>query len=133
MCKNPSDGYDPVFILNGYVCVSNNKGRGTVLFIRNNLEYDILSQYEDTFSPSTICKIKLNKENSFILGVLYRSPSCTEEESLNVNKLINQISDKYFRQKIVLIGDFNYRDIDWKNDSSDKNDSHITTVFRHFT
>ena len=38
LCKNPSDGYDPIFILNGYVCVSNNKGRGTLLFIRSNLE-----------------------------------------------------------------------------------------------
>ena len=129
LCKNPTEGYDPVFILKGYDCVANNKGRGTLLFIKNTLEYITLSQYEDVFSPSTICKISIDKSSDIILGVIYRSPSSTEEDSQKLNNLIDQISEKYCKKNIVLVGDFNYKEIDWKKDMCEKNDSHIASKF----
>ena len=104
-------------------------GRGTLLFLRNGLEYVTLSQYEDLFSPCTICKIKLNKENDLIFGVIYRSPNSTEEGALNMNKLISRISERFNGNSILLVGDFNYRDIDWKKDMSNTNDSHVASKF----
>ena len=129
LCKNPSEFYDPIFMLKGFACVSNNAGRGTLLFIRNNLEYVRLSQYEEMFSPCTVCKINLDKNNVFVFGVIYRSPNCTEELSLKINDMITHIADKYRRQQVVLVGDLNYRDIDWEKDVCDKNDGHISSQF----
>ena len=129
LCKNPQDDYNPVFIIQGFDCILNNEGRGTLLFIRNNLEYVNLSHCEDIFSPCTVCKINIDKDNEFIFGVIYRSPSCTEEESLNVNKLICYISEKYIRSNVILVGDFNYRDIDWKKDLSGTGDKQLASKF----
>ena len=129
LCKNPAKDYDPVFIISGFECIMNNAGRGTLLFLRNGLEYVTLSQYEDLFSPCTICKIKLNKENDLIFGVIYRSPNSTEEGALNMNKLISRISERFNGNSILLVGDFNYRDIDWKKDMSNTNDSHVASKF----
>jgi len=50
-----------------------------------------------------------NKTNIFI-GVFYRSPTATAAET---DAIINQIKT-YSRFKSVILGDFNYPDINWK-------------------
>ena len=35
----------------------------------------------------------------------------------------------FYKKKIVLVGDFNYPDIDWKNDTCDKNVNHKASKF----
>ena len=81
------------------------------------------------FSPSIVCNVKLNKNDNFIFGIIYRSPNCTEDESTNVNKLISLISDKHCKEQVTIVGDFNYRDINWKDDKCDKAENHKASKF----
>ncbi|MCP3853075.1 MAG: hypothetical protein GY694_23025, partial [Gammaproteobacteria bacterium] len=104
-------------------------GRGTALFIKDNLECTPLTLYENVFSPCNICKIDVDKDNTFIFGVIYRSPSSTDEENVKVNELVNKLCNDFYKKKIVLVGDFNYPDIDWKNDTCDKNVNHKASKF----
>ena len=46
-----------------------------------------------------------------------------------MNKLISRISERFNGNSILLVGDFNYRDIDWKKDMSNTNDSHVASKF----
>ena len=128
LCKNPSSDYDPVFVIDGFDCVQNNSGRGTLLFLRKNIEYTRLTECEDIFHASIVCKIRVEK-SEFVLGVIYRSPNSTDNETQKVNDLVSHVSEKFNRLKVVIVGDFNFREIDWKEDICDKNEKHLASMF----
>ena len=127
--KTPINGDQPVFIIKGFNCFMNNVGRGTALFIKDNIECTTLPLYEDIFSPCNICKIEIDNESTFIFGVIYRSPNSNDEENVKVNDLVNKLCNDYYKEKIVIVGDLNYPDIDWKNDTCDKNSAHKASKF----
>ena len=69
--------------------------------------------------------IKVNKNNIFVFGVIYRSPSFGGEQSQNKNLLIDQSSENFCRHNVILVGDFNYSGIDWKSDTCDRSEEHV--------
>ena len=117
------------FVLPGFSCITNNEGRGVCLFIKHGIEYDVISDYQKIFSPSIFCTIEEPNCDPFVLGVIYRSPNGTDDEAENLNKLINHVSMKHKDQRMVIVGDFNYSEIDWEKDECDKNENHISTKF----
>ena len=120
---------EPIFILPGFECISNNGGRGVALFVKDGTEFTRITDYDDIFSPSVVCHIKLPDVESFILAVIYRSPNSGELENENVYKFVSCICKNHARDKIVIAGDFNYPDIDWTNDICNKADDHIASKF----
>ena len=117
--------------LKGYTCLSNFIGRGVCLYIKN--EYEILERLnhiEELFSPSIICRVKYHEE-VFVMGVTYRSPSSSADDN---GKFVNQINtlSKYLQdsnERLVLVGDFNYPEIDWVNEFCDKPPNHPACQF----
>ena len=113
------------FNLDGFNCLSNNNGRGVCVYINNTFEIiERYNNYEDIFSPSIFCKIKPStiSDDMFTLGVIYRSPNSSHIENDRLNKLIKSVASKFQKsgEKLILLGDFNFPDICWLTESSDK-------------
>ena len=103
--------------------------------MKDSLQYTRILEYEELFSPSVFCKVELSKEKSFLVGVVYRSPSLDDDGN---DKLINQLHHVYSQSKksgdkFVLLGDFNLLDIDWNEMSCNKNIEHLSSRFLEFS
>ncbi len=87
-------------------------------------------------------RIRLNKTEGMIVACIYRSPNSSKETSEQLNKAIQEIGTLKMSHKL-LAGDFNYRDIDWKNWSCPGSDACLeykfieslkdTFMFQHIT
>ena len=132
-----NDHHIQSFVLEGYSCLSNTKGRGVSLFIKEGIEVTRITEIEDIFTPSVFCKMSLSKEYSIILGLVYRSPSCSDEENTKLNSMIDQSLRKFGKEKYVLLGDFNYPEIDWISETCTRREDHpahkfFDTIQQHF-
>ena len=65
----------------------------------------------NTEDPS---EVNINKSDKLLATSIYRSPSSSKEDCINLNNLFNEISNKQYSH-ILIMGDFNYPDINWKN------------------
>ena len=126
---NSEETKDTNFILPGYNCVTNNNGRGVCLFIKKGIEYEVISEYQTLFNPNIFCKIEEPDNDPYIVAVVYRSPNGTEEEADKLNELMNHVALKHKNNKMVIVGDFNFPEVDWNNEESSKNDQHKSTRF----
>ena len=52
------------------------------------------------------------------MGVVYRSPNSSNEENMKLLNQISYVSEKVLqsKSKLLLVGDFNYKEIDWPNE-----------------
>ena len=53
------------------------------------------------------CNIKL------LIGVCYRSPASTEENNAKLLKLLDRAVNSSWGNRVMILGDFNFRDIDY--------------------
>ena len=49
------------------------------------------------------------------MGVCYRSPYSTDENNLKLRKIFERAVEHCSCDRILIMGDFNFRDIDYKN------------------
>ena len=88
-----------------------NKGGGVLLYVKQYL-HAIAYTWTCDYPEHVWCQIKLASSVSLLIGVCYRTPAvglyqCNIHEHLR--DLIKEASAKHF----LLMGDFNYREIDW--------------------
>ena len=121
--------YKPDFILPGFTCFPNYDGRGVALFVKENLEVKILNEYDELHTSSIICKIKLPNDDHVIVIVCYRSPNCDDAMNEKINTLISDINNRFNKNKVLIMGDFNFPSIDWNKEISDKNEHHKASKF----
>ena len=117
--------------IKGYNCLSNHLGRGVCMYINNDFEIlERLSNVDSLFTPSIFCKIKC-KEDIIVLGVVYRSPNSTPEDNDKLNTQIDFISNMLNAsgERLVMVGDFNYPDINWDQVTCDKSSNHPAFKF----
>ena len=90
-----------------------NMKRGTVLYVKEELkavEIDMGIKFQEF----VFVKVDLNSSERLLIGCIYRSPSSDEDNVQELNKLIRSIGDKSKEySSIVLVGDFNFPNIDW--------------------
>ena len=102
--------------------MTNNTGRGIVILVHKSISSNTLQiQSHTSFEEACLLEIKLNNTDLLLFGCLYRSPTKTnesEENNIKMNHLINQLASNKKYTHICLVGDFNYKDIDWKKWSS---------------
>ena len=106
------------------------RGGGVMLFIKNDIDFvQIFHENSEHFSNSVWIKIAHNQGKKTVIGVIYRSPNSTRE---NNDRLINCIKEIAHRE-LILMGDFNYPDIDWENISAGHEGSlFFNTVMDYF-
>ena len=131
--KNRGNDVDfkPDYVIPGFVCLTNYEGRGVALFIRENIDYVHLKEYDEIFSPSIVCKIKAPNEpdEQIIFMLCYRSPNSDDKVNESLNTLITNVNNKYTKNKVIITGDFNFPEINWEKEVCDKNESHRASKF----
>ena len=115
------------FVIEGYTPYPSLEGRGICVFVKNNINITIveLTNIECIFKPSVFLKITSNK-SSFTLGLIYRSPNCSDEENESINSQISSAA-KYslgLGEDLVIMGDFNYPKINWSKESCSQAESY---------
>ena len=80
------------------------------------------------FDESVWCELNLHNKDKLIIGCIYRSP---ENDVQNVNKLLVQMNEMYIKgySHFLNLGDFNFPDIDWATQSSNRSINHISSKF----
>ena len=103
--------FKPDYVIPGFVCLTNYEGRGVALFIRENIDYVHLKEYDEIFSPSIVCKIKAPNEpdEQIIFMLCYRSPNSEDKVNESLNTLITNVNNKYTKNKVIITGDFNFQ------------------------
>lgn len=113
------DGYDSWPVLD-------TEGRGVVIYSRSSLKAALHSN--TIFEESTFIEFRVSGADSFLVGVIYRSPNNPEEKNEQVNELMEWVSTLPHAFKVVT-GDLNYREIDWWNGVSKVGPNQAATKF----
>ena len=90
----------------------NRKGGGVLVAVNENIicnERDIL---EGNNAELLMIDIHCSRDKSFVFGVFYRPPS-SDSKCLEI--LQRNLESLSHLSNIILVGDFNFKDIDWKN------------------
>lgn len=114
------DNYDRV--------ISNiNKGRGVVIYIKNSFHSQEIT-FETLYEESVWCSVKLNNNDTLLVGCVYRSPNSSETNNVNLFKLLREVSENRYSHKLIM-GDFNFPEIDWLDQSTSVSETHIASRF----
>jgi len=90
------------------------RGGGVAIYVRNELHPVYNSDLDESdFSESIWCSIKCNSEIT-VIGVCYRAPDSTETNDTALFSILSSFKN----QRVVVLGDFNYPDIDWSQAES---------------
>lgn len=125
--------------IDGYNCLLNfdpnktNLGasgiRGVAVYSRNLLDVREVEINVEGFSDHVWIEIPSCDKELILCGCIYRSPSNdTNLEGCmrSTNKIIELINAAYQRNNnLVIVGDFNYKQIDWTNDSVPQGQQHL--------
>lgn len=108
--------------------------RGVAIYVKEDLAQSEVN-FRTEYSDHIWVEISLENNESILLGCIYRSPSkennATMRSTLQVCDLLHkavQRNNKY----LLVCGDFNYREIDWENESADEQLEHLSQFIRTF-
>ncbi|XP_060606940.1 uncharacterized protein LOC132759227 [Ruditapes philippinarum] len=122
------------YVLQGYHVFCNPKfqnvaSRGTLLFVRDYLEVTEYKKLNENSAKEAIwCEIKINNLEKLLVGLVYRSPNSSAENNVAINEMISALNNET-QSRVVVMGDFNYRDIDWKHWISSAPENHVSHEF----
>ena len=99
--------------------------RGCALFVKQDLAATKIT-FTSNFSESVWCQINLKNNDKMIVGCIYRSPNSTIENNKELFHLLNSVNNKHFSH-ILIVGDFNCKEIDWRLQSTSVNENHVAS------
>ena len=105
-------------------------GGGVVLYIKENLRSNIDNKImSEQFEDSVWCSVKTN-EKTLLIGVCYRSPQSSKENNMKLLSVMDKAVTQSGYYRILIMGDFNFKDIDYNNYSVNAGDS--SEAFKFF-
>ena len=104
------------------------EGRGVILYTHSKLKASLCTKITSDFSEHVIVECKLKGSESLLVCVIYRRQDLPRENAEHLNTLMEAISQHKSTHKIVL-GDFNYPEIDWISETSSTGKNHIASKF----
>ena len=116
--------------LPGYELFHNldDKGRGVLLLVKNELNPSICDTLSNNnFQEAIFVECKLHEKDTLTIGIVYRSPNSTSDNSEKLNDLIKKASNEC--KNLVIMGDFNYPDISWETESCKTRPDHEAALF----
>ena len=121
--KNGDDRKEQDYSLKNFLLYSTNigheKGRGIIILIHISIASSVLQiQPLTEYEEACLLEVKLNKKDVMIFGCFYRSPTksiSSENNNINLNILVNTLALNKRYSHLCLVGDFNYKDINWEN------------------
>ena len=82
------------------------KGRGMLLYILDSVKY-IQVEMNTQFQEYICVAIELKRSEKLLFTSIYRSPTSTDENTLQLNNLLRKISNTKYTHKLA-VRDFNY-------------------------
>ena len=119
-CEMAIDGYDIFHTLE-------EEGRGVCPYAKQDLRPTLVI-LDNSFKESVFIKCQLEREENAIFGLLYRSPNSTDEDNKQLNTTL-QTAAEIPTNHLIIMGDFNYPDIDWENERSTAGDERAACIF----
>jgi hypothetical protein len=120
-CELAISGYDLFHNLNS-------EGRGVALYVRTEMKPSVCEAIDSSFKEHVSVECRLEDGSKMLIALVYRSPSSTVENIQELNALMKRISELGLPQ-VMIMGDFNFPEIDWKREVSLAGPSHIATSF----
>ena len=115
-------------IIDGYDSIENTNGRGVSVIYKENLEITQIEKFNNMYSTAVFIKLS-NSNNVLHLAIIYRSPNSSITEDVQLNKVINLAAKSL--KNLIIYGDFNHPEIDWKSMNCNKNEDHPASLFLH--
>jgi exonuclease III len=101
--------------------------RGIAVYIRNHITASQIML--KTIAKENIwCELKLKDNDTLLLGCIYRSPTKNNENTDNLCKLLIEAQEKK-PSHVLIVGDFNYPEIDWENVHTNEPENHRSHTF----
>ena len=91
----------------------NRRGGGTALYVRNCFEASSIENLNDNYDDIVGCRLKLKGNERLTVICAYRSDSNTPQQNNNLLASIRQCLSQ--SSQSLLVGDFNFREIDWSS------------------
>jgi hypothetical protein len=113
--------------IEGYNLYVNFTGRGSALYIKSNLGSTELI-VKNCGEATVWCTVRLKKNDMLTIGVVYRSPNSTQQQNEQLEKMVEEITSNN-SSHLLIMGDFNYPEIDWETQSTNKPDDHAASRF----
>ena len=111
-------------------------GRGIAVYTHNSISKSVAQVSLNTkFVESCLIEIRLRGGDMLLFACCYRSPTpsqSSDENNNNLNELLKEISTKKYSHRCIL-GDFNYKDINWSTLSTDHNPDSLEGKFLETT
>src|SRR5277367_6038800 len=107
-----------VYNLDGYShhfsCRSDRKGGGISVWITSNFASCVEIRYLDVDQcfEIIVCSFIIGKLTQYVIAC-YKPPNMGSEKELNFLNIFTDVLDKFWQLHPVIIGDFNYPDINW--------------------
>lgn len=113
--------------------ILDDKGRGMLLYVHSSVVYNLVDIYKFEVEEAVVCELQTKEADKLYICSLYRSPSSDEGNNNNINELIKWLSNKAKNNSLIIMGDFNYPNINWelmsnKTNTIDKEFKFIETV-----
>ncbi len=102
-------------------------GRGIGVYVKKTLSA-VEVVYNEQYKESIWCEISLNIKDKLVIGCVYRSPSNPLEDIHKLTATLNNVIVQGYTH-VLILGDFNLKEIDWKTQTTDKNENHPSTIF----
>ena len=99
-------------VLNNYTNYDCLTGRGVSLYIHERHKSEAI-ELNSNFTDQIWASIELTNNTKLLIGGIYRSPNSSKNNNEELVKLLDKISI-YRNTDIIIMGDFNYKEIDWK-------------------
>ena len=97
------------------LCGTSQQGRGIAVYVKEGMKaFEVKSH--TSYRDQLWLRIELNKYEHLLLGAIYRSPSLKLEDT--VPEIIDsmQKAASYNPPYLIICGDFNIKNIDWKDE-----------------
>ena len=93
---------------------SGSRGGGVLLYVHKSLMCSPCVKFNAVkFEESLWYLISLSNKQTLLYGLVYRSPSSVETNNSKLLEALQIISQQYGHAQLLLMGDFNFPDINW--------------------
>ena len=86
-------------------------GRGVLIYVRNGISVNQIFFKKEKFVESVWISVK-ERDIDILFGCVYRSPSSSLRNNISLNSLFREVHKSSFSD-LIIVGDFNYRSINW--------------------
>ena len=130
--KNPRYLLQPAeIVIDGYDCwhAIDSVGRGVALYTRTSLAATSVAPLPGrSYDDAVWCEIRLHKGDKIIVGCIYRSPNSTRDNNKLLLDMLQKVNDGSYSH-VIIMGDFNYPEINWSQECSNVGANHEATKF----